>query len=398
MKFLQCYVCLRRVFAGLTRNTFLLAFASLFADISTEMLYPILPVFLTETLGATGSVVGIVEGTATAVQYVWQGVAGWLSDRFQRPKPIALVGYVVAALSKPLIGLSTSWQRVLGARALDRFATGTRSAPRDAMIAASADPEHRGKAFGLEGIGDNLGACVGPLIAIALLSWFGFDIRSIFLLAVVPGLIAAAMILLIREPSDHVAAKATLGFNLRRFPPSYWRYLAVTAVFGIGNSSNSFLILRTRDLGESLTMTVLIYAMFNFVAAVTSYPAGYLSDHLGRKKILLASFAVFLIVYLGFSSMSNVWVIGGLFVLYGVFEAAYRAVGKALATDFVPAELRASGVGWYSATVGLSGLIASLVGGQLWTHVGPASTFLFGAAMSALGIVVAMFLVPQKSS
>ena len=219
----------------------------------------------------------------------------------------------------------------------------------------------------------------------------------IFLLAVIPGLTAAAMILLIREQSDHVAAKAILGANLRRFPRAYWRYLAVTAVFGIGNSSNSFLILRTRDLGESLTMTVLIYAMFNFVAAVTSYPAGYLSDHLGRKKILLASFAVFLIVYLGFSSISNVWLVAGLFVLYGVFEAAYRAVGKALATDFVPAELRASGVGWYSATVGLSGLIASLVGGQLWTHVGPASTFLFGAVMSAAGIVAAMLLLSQKS-
>lgn len=389
-------MCLRRFFAGLTRNTFLLAFASLFADISTEMLYPILPVFLTETLGATGSVVGIVEGTATAVQYIWQGVAGWLSDRLQRPKPIALAGYVVAALSKPLIGLSTSWQRVLGARALDRFGTGTRSAPRDAMIAASADPQHRGKAFGLEGIGDNLGACVGPLIAIALLSWFGFDIRSIFLLAVIPGLIAAVMILLLREQPDHVPAKATLGLNLRRFPPSYWRYLAVTAVFGVGNSSNSFLILRTKDLGESLTTTVLIYAMFNFVAAVTSYPAGYLSDHLGRKKILLASFAVFLIVYLGFSSTSNVWLIGGLFMLYGVFEAAYRAVGKALATDFVPAELRASGVGWYSATVGLSGLIASLVGGQLWTHVGPASTFLFGAVMSAVGMIAATALIKRQ--
>lgn len=388
---------LRRLFAGLTRNTFLLAFASLFADISTEMLYPVLPVFLTETLGATAGVVGIVEGTATAVQYTWQGVAGWLSDRFQRPKPIALVGYVVAALSKPLIGLSSSWQAVLGARALDRFATGTRSAPRDAMIAASARPEHRGKAFGLEGIGDNLGACLGPLIAIALLSWLGFEIRSVFLLAIIPGLIAAAMILMIREHPVHAPAKATLGLNLRQFPAAYWRYLAVTAVFGAGNSSNSFLILRTKDLGGSLTTTVLIYAMFNFVAAITSYPAGFLSDHLGRKKILLASFVVFLIVYLGFSSTSNVWLIGGLFVLYGVFEAAYRAVGKALATDFVPPDLRASGVGWYSATVGLSGLIASLVGGQLWTRIGPASTFLFGVVMSVLGMIAAAAFIKKQT-
>src|SRR5262245_13581655 len=205
------------------------------------MLYPVLPVFLTGTLRASPSVVGVVEGAAVAVQYVWQGVAGWLSDRLQRPKPIALVGYVVAALSKPLIGLSSSWQAVLGARALDRFATGTRSAPRDAMIAASAPPEHRGKAFGLEGIGDNLGAWLGPLIAIALLSWLGFEIRSVFLLAIIPGLIAAAMILMIQQHPVHAPAKATLGLNLRQFPAAYWKYLAVTAVFGAGNSSNSFL-------------------------------------------------------------------------------------------------------------------------------------------------------------
>jgi len=388
---------LRRYFDGLSRNTFLLAFASLFADISTEMLYPILPVFLTETLGASGAVVGIVEGMAVAVQYIWQGAAGWLADRFQRPKPMALAGYVGAALSKPLIGLSSTWQGVLGARSLDRFATGTRSAPRDAMVAASANAEHRGKAFGLEGIGDNLGACLGPLIAIALVSGFGFKLRSIFFLAVIPGLLAAVMILFLHEESARVSAKATLDMNVSRFPAVYWRYLAVTAVFGVGNSSNSFLILRTKDLGSSLTTTVLIYAFFNFVAAVTSYPAGYLSDRLGRKQILLGSFAVFLIVYLGFSSVSNSALIAALFLLYGVFEAAYRAVGKALATDFVPSDLRASGVGWYSATVGLSGLIASLVGGLLWTHVGPASTFLFGAVMSGIGIVAASILISKRS-
>jgi MFS family permease len=389
---------LRRYFAGLSRNTFLLAFASLFADISTEMLYPILPVFLTETLGASGSVVGIIEGTAVAVQYIWQGVAGWLADTFQRPKPMALVGYIVAALSKPLIGLSSTWQAVLGARSLDRFATGTRSAPRDAMVAASANAQHRGKAFGLEGIGDNLGACLGPLIAIALVSGLGFNLRSIFFLAVIPGLLAAGMILFLREQSTRVSAKATLDMNVSRFPAAYWRYLAVTAVFGAGNSSNSFLILRTKDLGASLTTTVLIYAFFNFVAAVTSYPAGCLSDRLGRKRILLGAFAVFLVVYLGFSSVSNIALVAALFLLYGAFEAAYRAVGKALAADFVPADLRASGVGWYSATVGLSGLIASVVGGQLWTHVSPASTFLFGAVMSGIGIIAAWALIAKGSA
>ncbi len=255
-----------------------------------------------------------------------------------------------------MIGLSSTWQGVLGARSLDRFATGTRSAPRDAMVAASASPEHRGKAFGLEGIGDNLGACLGPLIAIALVSWFGFDLRSVFFLAIVPGLFAAGMILLLREQPASAPSKATPETTVGRFPNAYWRYLTVTAVFGIGNSSNSFLILRTKDLGGSLTTTVLIYALFNFVAALTSYPAGYLSDRLGRKRVLLASFGVFLIVYLGFSSVTNVSLMAVLFVVYGVFEASYRAVGKALATDFVPANLRASSVGCTQQRLACPGL------------------------------------------
>jgi MFS family permease len=387
---------LKRYFAGLSRNTFLLALASLFSDISTEMLYPVLPLFLTDTLGAKPTAIGVIEGIAVAAQNVVQGFSGWLSDRFQRRKPIALAGYVVAAISKPLIGLSATWTQVLGARSLDRLAAGSRSAPRDALVAASARPEDRGKAFGLEGIGDNLGAFLGPLIAIALIGWFAVEIRSIFLFAVIPGLLAASMILMVHEGSPSLKQRTTLDLDIDHFSIGYRRYLAVTAVFGLGNSSNSFLILHTRNLGASLTATVLIYAFFNLAAAVASYPAGYLADHLGRKPVLLLSFVVFLIVYAGFGTISDVRLIACLFVLYGVFQGTYRAVGKTLATDFVPAEMRASGIGWFSATVGLSGLFASIVGGELWTRYGPAFTFLFGAAMSAVGTVAAVLMLPKS--
>lgn len=387
----------KRYFAGLSQNTFLLALASLFSDISTEMLYPVLPVFLTQTLGASGGVVGIVEGVAQGLQNVIQGLSGWLSDKFQRRKPIALAGYIVAAFSKPLIGLSSTWPGVLGARSLDRLAAGARSAPRDALVAASASPEHRGKAFGLEGIGDNLGAFLGPLIAVVLLAWFAVDMRSIFLLSVIPGLIAAAMILVVRETPLHVSAKAAIDLNVRRFPVRYWKYLLVTAIFGIGNSSNSFLILRTRDLGASLTATIVIYAFFNLVAALASYPAGYISDRWGRKSVLSFSFLVSLVVYAGFGASASVPLIGVLFILYGIFQGTFRAVGKALATDFVPVELRASGVGWYAATVGLSGLVASVVGGQLWTRVGPSATFFYGAAACLLGTIALQALVATKN-
>jgi MFS family permease len=386
----------KKYFAGLTVNTWLLAAASLFADISTEMLYPVLPVFLTQTLGVSAGVVGIIEGVAQAVQNITQGFSGWLSDKLRRRKSIALAGYVLAAVSKPLIGLATGWSGVLAARAMDRLGSGGRSAPRDALVAASADESNRGKAFGLEGIGDNLGAFIGPLIAIGLLWLLKENLRPIFFLAFIPGLLATLMILFVRERPVATTAKAKLDLNLRRFPARYWKYLAVMGLFGIGNSSNAFLILRTKDMGASLTWTILIYAVYNLVAALASYPAGYLSDTLGRKGVMLISFLIFILVYAGLGFASNIALIGTLFVLYGIYQGIFRAVGKAMATDYLPSELHASGIGWFTTIVGLSGLVASVVGGQLWTRIGPPATFLFGAVFAILGTIALLVLVPKS--
>jgi MFS family permease len=381
--------------AGLTRDTILLAISSLFSDIATEMLYPVLPVFLTQTLGASGSVVGLIEGLATATQNTVQGVSGAVSDRLRKRKPVALVGYVTAALAKPLIGLAPIWPMVLGARFLDRLGTGIRSAPRDALIAASADEAHRGKAFGLEGVGDNAGAFLGPLIAVALLAVWPGAYRPIFFLAVIPGFLAMLMVLLVMERPDGQHAEAAPGAPLPRFPAAYLRYLAVSALFGVGNSSNAFLILQTRDIGASLQTTILIYAGFNLVAALASYPVGALSDRLGRRTLLALAFAVFAISYAGFALSRSPAVIAGLFLLYGLFQGAFRVAGKALAVDLAPARLRASGIGWYGAAVGLSGLVASLVAGLLWDRVGHAAVFAWGAAFSVLGMLALFVLVPS---
>ena len=378
---------MKRYFAGLSTNTFLLALASLFADISTEMLYPVLPIFLTQTLGARVSVVGLVEGIAQATQNLAQGVSGAIADTLRRRKPVAVLGYALAAAAKPLIGLASGWPGVLGARALDRLGSGARSAPRDALVAASADDDSRGKAFGLEGIGDNLGAFLGPVIALGLLGLAHVDLRSIFFIALAPGVLATLMTLLVRETPTTVTAKAKLDASVFLLPASYWRYLGVTALFGIGNSSPSFLILRTTELGASLTTTVFLYALVNLAAALASYPAGYLSDRLGRKGILLLSFLVFFAVYLGFGITTHAVLVGALFVLYGCYQGIFRAVGKALASDLVPPELRASGVGWYTATIGITGLVASTVGGQLWTRVGPSATFFLGAGSAVAGSI-----------
>jgi MFS family permease len=383
-----------RPFEGLTRDTGLLALSSLFSDISTEMLYPVLPLFLTQTLGAGGAAVGLIEGFAQATQNIAQGFSGALSDRLKKRKPIALVGYALSALSKPLIGASTSWAGVLGARFMDRLGAGSRSAPRDALVAASAPEEHRGKAFGLEGAGDNAGAFLGPLIAVALITFFAIDLRWIFYLAVIPGLIAFLMVTLVRETPVEAHAKATLDAAAARLPGGYRSYLAATAIFGLGNSSNAFLILQTRAMGASLQGTILIYAGFNLAAALISYPAGHLSDRLGRRNLLLAGQVVFVASYLGFGLSRQVAVVGAMFALYGLFQGIFRAVGKALAADFAPPALRASAVGWYSTTVGLSGLISSLVAGLVWDRVAHEAVFLIGAGFAGAGALALVLLVP----
>jgi MFS family permease len=227
-----------------------------------------------------------------------------------------------------------------------------------------------------------------------LLYAFHLDLRTIFYVAIVPGLLAVLMVLLVRESRAGVAAKTRIDVNLRRLPRAYWKYLMATALFCIGNSSNAFLILQARDVGVSLEATILVYAAFNLVAALISYPAGVLSDSLGRRNVLLAAFAVFVITYLGFAMTRNVVAIGALFVLYGLYQGIFRAVGKALASDFVPEALRASGVGWYSTTVGVMQLLASVAGGLLWDRVGHPAVFYFGAVFAIIGSVGLLLLVP----
>jgi MFS family permease len=383
--------------AGISKNTVLLAFASLFADISSEMLYPILPIFLTQVLHASGSVVGVVEGIAEATQNVVQGFSGWLSDKLQKRKALALIGYLVSALGKPLMGIATAWPGVLGGRFLDRLGAGFRSAPRDALIASSAPDEYRGRAFGLEGIGDNLGAFLGPLLAVLLFLSFHFEIRCIFFVAIVPGLLAFLMVLLVHERPVPVAAKSKIDVNFREFPVEYWKYLLVIAIFEIGNSSNSFLILQTKNIGASFVVTILIYAGFNLMAALISYPAGSLSDRWGRRNILLSSFMIFFVAYLGFARARSVAAIAVLFVFYGLFQGIFRSVGKALASDFVPESLRASAVGWYSAVVGLLGLVASVVAGLLWDQISHAAVFYYGAIFAIAGGVGLLFIPGKRN-
>jgi MFS family permease len=387
----------RGYFSGLSRNTFLLAAASLFADLSTEMLTPVLPIFLTQALHANGSIVGLVDGIAQAVRNLVDGFSGPMSDRLRRRKSIALVGYALSAFAKPVMGFSTVWQILLIGRLSDRLGAGIRSAPRDALVASSVDKRSRGSGFGLEGFGESAGAFLGPVVTMVLLYGLDLDLRTIFFLALIPGVLAFAMVLPAREQPSPPAPRAKSPFGYRQFPARYWRYLVAIAVFGLGNSSNAFLILRAQDAGASVALTTSIYAAFNLVAAMVSYPLGTLADRWDAKYLLLGSFVVFLIAYLGLFFVQSLTAIALLFVFYGLYQGTFRPVGRVLASGFVPEHLRATGIGWFSATAGFAQLIASVVGGMLWDLAGHESVFLYGAAFSVAGIVALMLLVPRNA-
>jgi MFS family permease len=305
---------------------------------------------------------------------------------------------LLATIAKPLIRLATGWQGVLGGRFLDRLGSGIRSAPRDGLIAASADEGHRGKAFGLEGIGDNLGAFLGPILAVVILYTFHIPIRYVFYLAFIPGLLAFILILFVKEASVLQKKKESKFSGTIKYPYSYWKYIGAIGLFGLGNVSNSFLILQTKNIGVPLEGTIIIYAFYNLVAALISYPSGFLSDTFGRKNILLSSFVIFLFTYLFFAFTKNIVIIAVLFILYGLYQGIFRSVGKAYASDFVPQEMRASSIGWYSTVVGLSGLIANLIAGQLWDRVSHESVFLYGACLGIISIIYLVFFVKEHKA
>ncbi len=384
------------VFQRLNKNVLLLACTSLFSDISTEMLYPLLPIYLTQYLKVSGSTLGVIEGSAEAIQNSVQGISGYFSDKLMRRKPLAIIGYLLSALSKPLIGIAPTWPAAWAARLTDRLGAGTRSAPRDALIAGSVTEENRGMAFGLEGFGDNLGAFIGPIITVGLFFIVGISIRQVFYLSFIPGLLALLMMLLVKE---HKGADISSKVSLRliEFPKTYWRFILLVVVFGLGNSSNAFLIMQIKSHGLSLPVTIIIYAAYNLVAAIISYPAGALSDKLGRKPLLIAALSIFATTYAGFALSSSALVMGGLFILYGMFQGIFRVMGKAFATDFVLPDKRASAIGWYGTTTGLSNLIASIVAGLLWDKVGHPAVFLYGAATALVSISGFILLLPRSS-
>jgi MFS family permease len=373
----------------------ILGLVSLFTDASSEMVYPLVPLFLTGTLGAPAALVGVIEGLAEATANVLRGFSGWLSDRTGRRKPLVAAGYGLAAVSKPLLALAGAWPVVLTARMLDRFGKGLRSSPRDALIADSAKPEERGRAFGFHRTADQMGAVIGPLAALPLLALFHQNYRALFVAAFVPAAVGVAALALVRETG---AGRKPAGtpppqFRLAGTSPAFRRFLLVMVLFTLGNSSDMFLMLRAKALGLSASQVVLLFALFNLTYSLASYPAGMVSDRFGRRKVLMAGLVVFATVYAGFGLAGGPAWMWALFPAYGLYQGLTDGTSRAFISDLVAPSGRATAMGVYGMATGLCALPASVIAGQLWQRVGPAAPFYYGAAMAALGAAAFAFAV-----
>ena len=373
----------------LPRTVVALGAVSLLTDLSSEMIYPLLPVFLSTVLGAGPLAIGAIEGAAESVAALLKLASGWWSDRLPRRKPLVIVGYGLASVVRPLIGLAQSVGQVLMIRLADRTGKGIRGAPRDALIADAVDASQRGRAYGFHRAADHAGAVAGPIVAFALLTWGGVSLRTVFLLAAIPA--AAAMVALIfgvREEKRQVE-KAGAGPNLDRsgLDRRFWAYLGVLLLFTLGNSTDALLILRANDLGVSAAIIPVLWAVLHVVKSVSSTPGGILSDRLGRRPLIIGGWLIYAAVYLGFAFASATWHAWLLFIVYGLYFGMTEGVEKALVADLVPARVRGAAFGWYNLTIGVAALPASLLFGGLWQRYGAPTAFLTGAALALVAAV-----------
>lgn len=369
---------------------------SFLTDVASDMTYPLLPLFLATTLGASATAVGAIEGAAESTAALLKLASGWLSDRVPRRKPLVLAGYGIASLIRPLIGLAQSASQVFAIRVADRIGKGIRGAPRDALIADSVDPAIRGRAFGFHRAADHAGAVIGPLLAFALLSW-GLELRHVFLLTAIPGALAvAAVVFGVREVPREVPAKSR-KLDLRApLDRRFWSFLAVLLVFTLGNSTDAFLLLRARDLGIDAALIPILWALLHVVKSLSSTPAGALSDRIGRKPLLIAGWVLYAAVYFALARADAAWQAWALFAVYGIYFGLTEGVEKALVADLVPADRRGAAFGWYNLALGIAALPASLLFGMIWDRAGAPMAFGFGAAMALAAAIGIAFVAPSR--
>lgn len=380
---------------GIPRNVVILGLVSFFNDVASEMIYPLVPIFLTSVLGAPVSIVGLIEGIAESIASILKVVFGWLSDKLRKRKPFIVAGYSLSTVSKIIFGLAYSWPFVLLARFIDRFGKGTRTSARDALIAESSEASVRGKTFGFHRALDTLGAVVGPLLALVAIKALDNNIRLIFFLSFIPAFIGVLLLFFfVKEKGRKQKNSSDFQFHWRDIDPSFKVFLLISFIFALGNSSNAFLILRAQNLGLSVTMVILVYVHYNFVYAIFSIPAGIISDKIGPKKLLLAGFLLFALIYLFFGLITKSLFLWLLFPFYGIYMALTEGVSKAYISNLVPQEKIGTAFGIYQTTIGLCAFFASWIAGMLWSYVGISSPFIFGSMMAILAAL--LFIVLGK--
>jgi MFS family permease len=407
-----------RFFPRVSRNVILLGWVSFFTDLASEMLYPVIPLFLTGTLGLQKEALGTIEGIAEGISTGLRWIGGVLSDLSRKRKPFVFVGYTLSALSKPVMGLSAlvgGWPVFLVGRASDRLGKSIRTAARDALIADAATPETRGAAFGLHRAMDTAGAVLGPLAALLLL-WLRpqTPLHYLFFLALLPGLASSLLVGIFVKDSPHAPDAAAARQRARlwqSYPRAFWQLIAANAVFSLANSSDSLLLLRATEMwngrpaesGPVAITAVLfaagLFAAFNIIYALLAAPAGALSDRLPRKTVIAAGWLIYAGVYLGFGigpTADAPWLPWVLIGVYGIYQALTEGVTKALVSDLVPAAQRAGAIGLYYTVAGLGQLVASLVTGWLWQHYGPVWAFVPAAALAVLAIPLIMTVPAQN--
>ena len=408
---------------GLDRNVFWAGVSSFFMDISSEMVYSLVPVFLSSVLGVNKSLIGVIEGIAETTASMLKMFAGWLSDRLGRRKPLMVFGYSVSTLSRPLLALAGSWGMVLGARFVDRFGKGIRTAPRDAIVADSCEKKELGRSFGYHRAMDQFGAVIGPAIAFLVLALRPDDYRLVFWISLLPGVLCVAVIVFFIHDrrrraeeappgscppgtasagavaaggaSDGAGSQDATARRGERLRGPLLAYLLVTGVFALGNSSDAFLILRAQDLRVSTVMIPILYLMFNFIYSGLAIPAGLLADRIGRRKVAVLGFAVFAAAYAWMALAGSQAAAWGVFAVYGVYMGIADGNGRALLAEFSSGRRRGTAFGAYHMVVGLAALPASIVAGLLYDYVSPAAPFWLGAAAACLAGVLMLALVPE---
>jgi MFS family permease len=386
----------------LPRSVWLLGWVSFFTDTASEMVYPLLPLFLTRVVGGTAMSLGIVEGGAEAANSVLKVVSGRMADRSGAPKRLVLAGYGISSVVRPMIAMALTWPHVLAIRFTDRLGKGIRGAPRDAMLAAFADPTNRGKVFGFHRAMDHAGAVCGPLLATAFLYFYPGEYRTLFALTIVPGIVVMAVLLGVpdtRRPTtapDLTASAAGAADVKRRhpsLPTAFYKAMVVILLFSLGNASDAFLLLRFSDLGVDDVWIPFLWSAIHVVKSGSSVAGGHLSDRVGRRRIIGAGWLVYAAVYVAFAATQSAPLLVAAFLVYGLYFGLTEGVEKAWVADLAPSAARGTAFGIYNALLGAGALGASMLFGIIWTRVSPPAAFYVGAgfALAAAGLLSVMF-------